>query len=138
MSLIQSFYKTKALVNNGIFIILCALFLLIAGYFIPDFTGQEFKEQIYTLNGFNTKHNDPANVSDFYLSIKRNNGFLILGTSESTTIKGGNYYDFLNNDKYDVKKFDLCASFDVKNANGKNETIVQINTRKYIEETIEQ
>lgn len=99
MNLIQSFYKTKNLTNNGIFIVVCGLTLLIIGYFIPEVTSGNIKEQIYTLNGFNTKHNDRTEMSDFYQSIKKNNGILVLGTSETTSINGGNYYDFLNNDK---------------------------------------
>ena len=99
MNLIRSIYKTKNLTNNGIFIVVCGLVLLIIGYFIPDVESGNIRQQIYTLNGFNTKHNDHTELSDFYQSIKKNNGFLVLGTSETTSLNGGNYYDFLNNDK---------------------------------------
>ena len=99
MSLMRSIYKTKNLANNGIFIVISGLCLLIIGYFIPDFKSGNIKRQIYTINGFNTKYNDHTELSDFYQSIKKNNGFLVLGTSETTKINGGNYYDFLNNDK---------------------------------------
>ena len=99
MNLIRSIYKTKNLTNNGIFIVVCGLVLLIIGYFIPDVKSGNIQQQIYTLNGFNTKHNDHTELSDFYQSIKKNNGFLVLGTSETTSLNGGNYYDFLNNDK---------------------------------------
>jgi hypothetical protein len=99
MNFIQSFYKTRTLVNNGVFIAITVLILVVAGFFISDFAPKTFSNQIYTLNGYNTKHNDPSEVSDFLLSIKNNNGFLVLGTSESTSLKKGNYYDFLNNDQ---------------------------------------
>lgn len=99
MNLIQSFYKTKNLVSNGIFIIITVVILMVVGYFIPNSTPKVFSKQIYSLNGYNIKYNDHSEVSDFFLSIKNNNGFLVLGTSETTSIQGGNYYDFLNNDK---------------------------------------
>ena len=110
MNLIRSIYKTKTLTNNGVFVVVCGLVLLIIGYFIPDVKSGNINQQIYTLNGFSTKYNDHTELADFYQSIKNNNGFLVLGTSETTTLKGGNYYDFLNNDK-DIKgnKFSLLA-----------------------------
>lgn len=110
MNLIKSFYKTKTLASNGIFISITVIILLVVGYFIPDFAPRIFSEQIYTLNGYNTKHNDHSEVSDFFLSIKNNNGFLVLGTSETGSLPGGNYYDFLNNDKdIEEKNFSLMA-----------------------------
>jgi len=110
MNLIQSFYKTKTLVSNGIFIAITVVILIVVGYFIPDSSPKIFSKQIYTLNGYNTKYNDHSEVSDFFLSIKNNNGFLVLGTSETTSIEGGNYYDFLNNDKdIEGKNFSLLA-----------------------------
>lgn len=110
MNFIQSFYKTKNLANNGIFISISLVVLMLIGIFIPNTQPRKFSTQIYTLNGFNTKYNDKSEVSDFLLSIKNNNGFLVLGTSETTSINGGNYYDFLNHDK-DIpgKKFSVLA-----------------------------
>jgi hypothetical protein len=99
MKLIESFYKTKHLSNNGIFICIASTLLLSIGYFIPDEPPHKFNQQMVSLNGYNTKHNDQSQVSDFLLSIKNTNGSLVLGTSESTTLKGGNYYTYFNNDK---------------------------------------
>ncbi len=110
MNLIKSFYKTKSLMKNGFFITTSAISLLLIGFFIPDFTPADINRQIYTLNGFNTKYNDNTELSEFYKSIKKNNGFLILGTSETTDINGGNYFDFLNNDPdIDDSKFSVLA-----------------------------
>ena len=110
MSLIQSFYKTKSLVNNGVFISVVVVLLIIIGYLFPNSKPQIFSNQVYNLNGINLKYNDESEVSDFLLSIKKNNGFLVLGTSETGSIHGGNYYDFLNNDP-DIKgkKFSVLA-----------------------------
>jgi len=99
MSWIQSFYKTKNLANNGVFICLSLVLLLSFGYLIPNFSSTRFDEQVYSLNGFNTKHNDHSEVSLFFQSIKENDGFLVLGTSETTSLENGNYYDFLNADE---------------------------------------
>jgi hypothetical protein len=110
MSLIKSLFKTKNLWRNGLFITVSGISLLILGYFIPDYKSGNIKQQIFTLNGFNTKHNDKTEVSDFYQSIKKNDGFLVMGTSETGKIDGGNYYDFLNNDKELVSnKFSILA-----------------------------
>ncbi len=99
MSFIKSIYKTKTLASNGAFILICGVVLLALGYALPDIQTRNFEKQISSLNGFKTKFNDQTEVSEFYQSIKRNDGYLVLGTSESTNLKEGNYFDFLNNDQ---------------------------------------
>jgi hypothetical protein len=97
--MIKSFYKTKSLANHGLFICIAVFVILIVGIFIPEIKSARFESQIATLNGFSTKHNDSRELADFILSIKDNEGFLVMGTSETTSIDQGNYYDFLNRDK---------------------------------------
>lgn len=110
MSWIQSFYKTKNLTNNGLFIIGFSVILLVVGLLIPETPVKGFENQLGHLSGLNLKFNDTPEVSEFIGSIKRNNGYLILGTSESTSITGGNYYTYLNNDKYfGTAKFSVLA-----------------------------
>jgi GR25 family glycosyltransferase involved in LPS biosynthesis len=99
MNWVDSFYKTKHLATHGVFICLAVLVLFLLGLFIPDLAPAHYKSQIATLNGFSTKHDDAREVSDFILSIKDNEGFLVMGTSETTSLDQGNYYDFLNRDK---------------------------------------
>jgi hypothetical protein len=109
MSKMLSFYKTSWLVNQGIFILGATVFLLVAGYFIPPISPGNFEEQIYNLNGFQTKHNDQPEVVDFYRSIKNNGGILVLGTSETTPLEGGNYFDYLNEDQDIDCKFSVLG-----------------------------
>lgn len=51
-----------------------------------------------TVNGLNLKYSDSQETRYFLKSIIKNDGYLCLGTSESTHLKHGNYQDFLNND----------------------------------------
>lgn len=110
MELMRSFYKTSSLARNGIFLLVSMFVLLVAGaVFIPSFKYDDNSEQVYTLKGVNFKYNDAPFVSHFFNSIKANDGYLCIGTSETSPIDGGNYYDFLNNDPDLDMKFSLSA-----------------------------
>ncbi|MBL4862939.1 MAG: hypothetical protein JKY09_07990 [Crocinitomicaceae bacterium] len=99
MKLIDSFYKTKNLAKNGVFLLISAFLLLaLSDYIIPEFKVKKVDKQIVNLFGYTTKFDDRTEVSHFIASIKKNGGYLCLGTSESTSIPTGNYFDFLNND----------------------------------------
>ena len=99
MSFLRELYKTEEQSSMGRFILIILGILLLVGLLIPDFQPNESREQIYTISGLSTKYNDRAEVTHFLNSIKNNNGYLILGTSETTSLPGGNYYDFLNSDE---------------------------------------
>jgi hypothetical protein len=110
VSAIEPFYKTKSLRENGIFITVSLIVLGVLGYLIPDVVSRANDDQIYTVNGLHTKYNDAAELSDFIRSIKSNDGYLVMGTSESTSLADGNYYDFLNeNPDPDAAKFSVLA-----------------------------
>lgn len=108
MKLIRNFYKTSSLAKNGIFILIVSLVLIVIGsFFIPEFKGTATKGQIYNLNGYNLKFSDNPETSKFFQSIIKNDGYLCLGTSESTN--PGNYFDFLNNDPEVQPRFSVLA-----------------------------
>ena len=108
MKLIRNFYKTSTLANNGVFILIGACVLIIVGAsFIPEFKGQVSKRQIYNLNGLTLKFNDNPETETFFQSIINNDGYLCLGTSESTS--PANYFDFLNNDPEIKPRFSVLA-----------------------------
>lgn len=110
MNLIRTAYKTKTLYSYGIFISISLLLLLILGHLlIPSIPNDIIKQQAFSLNGKHLKYNDDAIVSSFLKSIKDNNGFLVIGTSESTSIKAGNYYDFLNVDPEVKEHFSVLS-----------------------------
>lgn len=95
---LKHFYKTKNLADYGLFLLVSLVGLLVLGMFIPKFQSNTSGAQIYTVNGFSSKHDDHSEISDFFQSITKNKGYLILGTSESVELKNGNYPLFLNND----------------------------------------
>lgn len=92
-------YKTAALANYGLFITISIGVLLLVGVAIPKKHHLQPKEQWHTLKGLHIKHNDEPHVAAFLRSIKKNDGYLVLGTSESGSLRGGNYYDYLNGDR---------------------------------------
>ncbi|MCF8296908.1 MAG: hypothetical protein K9J13_05115 [Saprospiraceae bacterium] len=61
------------------------------------------------MNGNNIKYNDKIFLTEFFNSIKRNNGYLILGTSESGSVHNGNFYQFLNSDTTIKPKFSILS-----------------------------
>ena len=110
MKILQYIYKTSTLASNGIFLLLLALILMLIGPFlIPVYKAQHFKQQIFTLNGLAIKYDDDPAVSDFIYSIKVNHGYLCMGTSESSDLSGGNYYNFLNVDSSLHSRFSILA-----------------------------
>lgn len=109
MNAIESFYKTKSLRGNGIFISVSLIALSAVGFLIPDTASRSKSDQILSVSGLHTKYNDATELSDFIQSIKRNNGYLVMGTSESTNLANGNYYDFLNENDGEAAKFSVLA-----------------------------
>jgi hypothetical protein len=96
---LHSFYRTGNLASLGAFILACTIVLLaLGGLIIPKPETPEPTEQMSTLNGLNLKYSDKSETRYFLKSIINNDGYLCLGTSESTHLKHGNYQDFLNND----------------------------------------
>jgi len=98
MSLLRELYKTREQESQGKFILLAFGILIVVGLMVPNWQPQESEKQMYSLSGLATKYNDRGEISQFIGSIKKNNGYLVLGTSETTSLTGGNYYDFLNSD----------------------------------------
>ncbi|MEM9052150.1 MAG: D-alanyl-lipoteichoic acid biosynthesis protein DltD [Bacteroidota bacterium] len=99
MSFLKGLYNTKELSAIGGFILIALGILFVLGFFIPNYQPLNSSKQIYTISGLNTKYNDETEVAQFFESIKENNGYLVLGTSETTGLPDGNYYDFLNSDE---------------------------------------
>ncbi|MCD4725274.1 MAG: hypothetical protein K8R63_10585 [Bacteroidales bacterium] len=99
MKLIRYIYKTKTLSEYGLFLFISLIVLLISGnILIPEYPASHIEKQLLNLNGKYFKYNDNPQVSEFIGSVKRNNGYICLGTSETTTRKDGNYYEFLDQD----------------------------------------
>ncbi|HBS88818.1 MAG: hypothetical protein A2W91_03910 [Bacteroidetes bacterium GWF2_38_335] len=105
----REFYKTSYLAKTGKFILVTIFLLLVAGkLLIPEFEGG-IDKQPFSVKGICIKYDDNPAVRDFFNAIRSNNGVLVLGTSETTEVTNGNYYDFLNSDHAMKTKFSLLA-----------------------------
>lgn len=97
--MLKEIYKTKFLAYQGVVIAISLVVAVTFSYLvIPEFKGISPAEQIYSVKGEALKYNDKGIITDFFNSIKHNNGYLVLGTSESGELPDGNYYDYLNQD----------------------------------------
>lgn len=104
--MLKAIFKTKFLAYLGLVIAISLVgFLLLSFLLIPEFKGIAPVSQIYTIQGEALRYDDSGITGDFFQSIRRNNGYLLLGTSESGEMEGGNYYDYLNNDQQIAARF---------------------------------
>jgi len=107
---ISRIYRPSALRTLGLFVVVALFGLLIAGRFIiPVYINDEDTPQIFTLRGEHFQYSDRAHLVSFVNSIKKHSGILCLGTSESTDLKNGNYYNFLNADAAVENKFSILS-----------------------------
>ena len=89
------------------------LSLLIFPLCVPKFQAPGVQRQLYAIRLQDLRDNNPLYTDLFLKSIKDNNGYLILGTSETESKPNGNYADFLNGDT------SLNCRFSVISAAGK-------------------
>lgn len=83
----------------GVWVLLLLPLLLVCGLLlIPKYTPNAPQEQIFTIRFSDLRTENELYVNQFLNSIKNNDGYLVIGTSETTKRKNGNYYDFLNAD----------------------------------------
>lgn len=110
MKWIRYIYNTGYLASYGKYIAFSSLFIFVLGIvFIPYPTVDATARQFFQLDGTYLKYDDQHEVDQFFLSIKRNQGYLCLGTSESSSAENGNYYNFLNNDTDLSPQFSILA-----------------------------
>jgi len=94
-------YKLRFLARTGVLAVAAVAFWLMVGSLIPTFRAPECPEwdgQLYTIRHQELRDNNPLYTDLLLQSVRRNNGWLVLGTSESNARPKGNYYDFLNAD----------------------------------------
>lgn len=105
MKWINNIYRTKNLRDHGLFILISLIVVVTVGnLFIPDYPVQEIDAQVLKMKGKYFRYDDAPHVSEFIASVKRQEGYICLGTSESTTLRDGNYYEFLDQDtSYDTR-----------------------------------
>lgn len=110
MNLIKYIYKTKTLSEYGLFLLVSLLLVLILGnIFIPEYKVQNIDVQLLRLKGKHFRYSDDPHVREFIRSVRHNDGYICLGTSESTSRKDGNYYDFLDRDNSYATRFSILG-----------------------------
>ena len=77
----------------GVWVLLLLPLLLVCGLLlIPKYTPNAPQEQIFTIRFSDLRTENELYVNQFLNSIKNNDGYLVIGTSETTKRKNGNYY----------------------------------------------
>jgi len=94
----EKLYRLKNLAIVGVIALAAVVFWLVVAVCIPTFRAPETTAQLYTIRHQDLRDNNPLYTDLLSESIQRNNGYLVLGTSESNPRPKGNYYDFLNAD----------------------------------------
>lgn len=110
----KKLYQLKTLAYMGLVALVSVIvLLLIMPLCVPKFQMEKVGGQLYCIRLQELRDNDPLYTDLFLKNIKENNGYLILGTSESNSKPHGNYADFLNGDTT------LNCGFSVISAAGK-------------------
>ena len=97
----KKLYRLKVLSRVGLLAMAAVVFWLVVALLIPTFHVPECPEwegQLYTIRHQELRDNNTLYTDMLLKSIKRNRGWLVLGTSETNARPKGNYYDFLNAD----------------------------------------
>lgn len=94
-------YRLRFLARIGVVVMVAVAFWLVVARFIPTFHAPqcpEWEGQLFTIRHQDIRDNNPLYTNLLLTSVKRNDGWLVLGTSETNARPNGNYYDFLNTD----------------------------------------
>ena len=94
-------YRLRFLARIGMLAMVAVAFWLVVAMLIPTFRAPQCPEwngQLYTIRHQDLRDNNPLYTNLLLTSVKRNGGWLVLGTSETNARPKGNYYDFLNTD----------------------------------------
>ena len=105
----RKLYQLKILAYIGLVAMASLLGFLLLSLCIPKFQADKSSQQLYTIRHQELRDNNQLYTNLFLQSIKENNGYLVLGTSESTSLPDGNYYDFLNADTSLPYKFSVIS-----------------------------
>lgn len=105
----MNMYRMKNMAFVGIVALVAVAFWMLASLCIPAFKYPSLDKQLYTIRHQELRDNNALYTDLFLQSIKDNNGYLVLGTSESGSVTGGNYFDFLNADTTLDVRFSVVA-----------------------------
>ncbi len=102
-------YRMKNMAFVGVVALVAVAAWMLASLCIPTFRYSATDRQLYTIRHQELRDNNTLYTDLFLQSIKANNGYLVLGTSESGSVTGGNYFDFLNADTALDVRFSVVA-----------------------------
>lgn len=102
-------YRMKYMAFVGVVALVAVAFWMLASLCIPSFRYSSTSGQLYTIRHQELRDNNTLYTDLLVQSIKANNGYLVLGTSESDYMYGENYYDFLNADTTLQCRFSVIA-----------------------------
>ena len=105
----MNMYRMKNMAFVGIVALVAVAFWMLASLCIPAFKYKSSDKQLYTIRHQELRDNNTLYTDLFLQSIKDNNGYLVLGTSESDYMNGENYYDILNADTTLQCRFSVIA-----------------------------
>lgn len=105
----KELYRLKNLAWIGVIVLTALAFWLLVAVCIPEFQAPKTTGQLYTIRHQELRDNNPLYTDLLLESIKRNDGYLVLGTSESNPRPKGNYFDFLNADTSIHAAFSVIA-----------------------------
>lgn len=105
----KKLYIEKNLAWVGAVALVALLFWMMAACLIPTFRAALPDRQLYTIRHQDLRDDNPLYTNLLLNSIKANDGYLVLGTSESNPRTKGNYYDFLNADTSLSCRFSVIA-----------------------------
>lgn len=105
----RKIYSLKFLSFVGIMVLAATVFWTVVSVCIPRYRAPEAGQQVYSIRHQELKDNNSLYTDLFLKSIEKNNGYLILGTSETGARPKGNYYDFLNADTSLHSKFSVIS-----------------------------
>jgi hypothetical protein len=94
----KELYRLKNLALFGVTVLAAVVFWLLVAVCIPNFYAPKTTGQLYTIRHQELRDNNALYTDLLLESVKHNDGYLVLGTSETNARTKGNYYDFLNAD----------------------------------------
>ena len=94
----KKIYTMKFLAGIGAAVLAAVAFWMTVALLIPTYRAPEMEGQLYAIRHQELRDNNPLYTNLLLTSVKRNGGYLVLGTSETNARPRGNYYDFLNAD----------------------------------------
>jgi len=94
----KELYRMRSLARLGVAVLAAVGCWMLVALIIPKYPTPAVHSQLYTIRHQELRDNNPLYTDMFLRSIKQNEGYLVLGTSETNELPYANYFDYLNTD----------------------------------------